>query len=109
MRTLYHVTTRAAIRGISRDGYVRNDLSQGKRDVSYWVDENRLEWACVHVSSRRDVPCSNLYIVCAQHDELLLIRTAHTGVFVRDVPVAVSDIRPFSRMLPDEDGEEFPF
>jgi len=108
MRTLYHVTTRAAARGIKDTGYVFSALSQGKRQWSYWVDENRLEWACVHVSTRRDVPCSMLVIVVANHDEQCLIRTGRQGVFARAAAVEYTDIRPLTVMLPLEDGEEFP-
>jgi len=109
MRTLYHVTTRTAVEGIVREGCVMAGFSQGKREWSYWVDENRLEWACVHVSTRRDVPCSALFIVVANHEEELLIRTGRQGVFARKGSVSYTDIRPLTRMLPLEDGEQYPF
>jgi len=109
MRTLYHVTTRLAVEGIMRDGHVLPDKSEGKRQWSYWVDENRLEWACVHVSTRRDVPCSALVIVVANHNEELLIRTGRQGVFARSTPVKFTDIRPLTLLLPLEFEEDNPF
>lgn len=109
MRTLYHVTTRLAADGIAADGAVLPQKSEGRRQWTYWVDENRLEWACVHVSLRRDVPCSALVIVIANHGEDELIRTGRQGVFARNVPVRYSDIRPITRLLPLEGEELFPF
>jgi len=105
MRTLYHVTTRTAGRSIGAEGYVLPSKSEGKRLWSYWVSERELDWALSHVSARRDVPVSALVVVVALHEEEDLIRTARTGVYARDVPVQVTDIRPVKRMI-DLDEEK---
>jgi len=109
MRTLYHVTTPDNARGIAATGRVNPFLAQGRRKVSYWVDENRLVWALAHVSALHGVAVNLLKIVAANHDEADLQRTALTGVFCRPTVVEFSDIRPVDRMFVMEGDDPFPF
>ena len=58
---LYHITTLDRTEGIVENG-IRPDMAVGRAKVSWWVEEDWIEWAIIHVSGRHHVPTDYLVI-----------------------------------------------
>jgi hypothetical protein len=78
---LYHVTP-------ARNGPFDNHFeidpsySKGKTLRSWFVDENRVEWALAHCSSRHKVPVNELAIIMVNvRDSSKFKRTCWSGVY----------------------------
>jgi len=86
--TLYHVSLRENEASILSKGVLALK-SKGRRSGSYWVTEDRLLWAILHVSARHSVSVNEIlvYVGIAPFDDLQ--RTARPNVYFipTDVPV----------------------
>lgn len=91
--TLYHVSLRENEESILKKGVLAT-RSKGKRIGSYWVVEERLGWAIIHISARHAVNVNEIMIFVAALDveRIEVQRTGREGVFFipEDVPVSYS-------------------
>jgi hypothetical protein len=89
--SLYHVSLRENEESILRLGVLATK-SRGKRTGSYWVNEDMLVWAILHVSARHSVSVNEILIFVALMDteETEVQRTARQGVFFVPDDVDVS-------------------
>lgn len=80
--TLYHVSARENEQSILKLGVLASK-SRGKRTGSYWVTEERIIWAVVHVSARHALNVNEILIFAAMVDfgGMEVQRTAREGVF----------------------------
>lgn len=89
--TLYHVSLRENEASILSKGVLAMH-SRGKRTGSYWVNEDMIIWAIVHVSARHAVSVNEILIYTAEVDvEVIDVqRTARPGVFFIPDDVSVN-------------------
>lgn len=80
--TLYHVSLRENEASILAKGVLAT-RSRGKRTGSYWVAEENIVWAIVHVSARHAVSVNEIliYVAVIDPEEIDIQRTARPGVF----------------------------
>lgn len=80
--TLYHVSLRENEPSILKLGVLATK-SRGKRIGSYWVTEDRLIWAILHVSARHAVSVNEIliYVATVDLEETDVQRTARPEVF----------------------------
>jgi len=87
--TLYHVSLRENETSILSKGVLATK-SKGRRTGSYWVTEDNLIWAIVHVSARHSVSVNEIliFVGIVQVDDIQ--RTARPGVFFVPTDVQVN-------------------
>lgn len=61
-KILYHVTTRYRADLIAARG-IDPERSKGKRKVSWYVDQAKVDWAIAHVSIRHNCPVANIVVI----------------------------------------------
>lgn len=93
--TLWHLTPVVNRESIEAFG-VMPSLSEGRRQWSYWVEEDRIYWAIAHVCARRSLTPSALCICLATIEAKYIIRTCFRGVYGVDIVVRPSDIFPLA-------------
>jgi len=89
--TLWHITPEKNKESILAFG-VLVSLSEGRRQWSYWVEEERIYWAIAHVCARRSLVPSSLCICLATIEAKYIIRTCFRGVYGVDVVVRPSAV-----------------
>jgi len=96
--TLYHVSLRENEASILSKG-VLAVKSKGHRTGSYWVHEDMLIWAVLHVSARHSVSVNEILIFVGVVPLDDIQRTARPGVFFvpTDIPVNYTMDVPLDR------------
>lgn len=79
-KPLFHVTPAVNAGAILREG-VRPNMSEGKMQVSWWVEEHMIAWALAHVSYRRAIAVSSLAVCIAPLGIEMPTRTRWRGVY----------------------------
>jgi len=87
--TLYHVSLREYEPSILAKG-VLAVKSKGRRTGSYWVGEEMILWAILHVSARHSVSVNEILIFVGVIPIGDVQRTARPGVFFVPTDVSVN-------------------
>lgn len=86
---VFHVSPGFNQGGIMTIG-VDPERSRGKQLLSWWVTEERLQWALAHVSARYAVSVGGLWVFEATMPSYMLRRTKMNAVFTIGVIVRPS-------------------
>ena len=97
--SLYHLTTPAGSRDISRVGYLDPARSLGKLPVVWLVAGYRIPWAASFVSYYHGVQIVDLWAFHVMTKDLALVRSNRRGVYACYQRVPVEDSCPVSLFL----------
>lgn len=77
---MYHVTPNYNVTGILVEG-IQPQYSEGKREASYYVTRNAIEWAILFVSAKRYLHISELTVFTCEIPRNSLVRTNHIHMY----------------------------
>lgn len=78
--TMYHVTPSYNVPSILTEG-IQPRYSEGKREASYYVTRNAIEWAILYVSAKRYLHVSELTVFTVEIPRYQLARCNHIHMY----------------------------
>jgi len=77
---LYHVTISSNLDSIWADG-IDPHYSKGKFEATWYVSQERLLWAVLHVADRHDCKLDDIFVIAVNIDWRYMRRTNRLGVY----------------------------
>lgn len=105
MEYFFHVTPAKNVSNIEKCG-VMAEYSQGARDVSWWVDRRRIEWAIMHVCQKYHLPPQEVWVCVAEFSsDGVLRRAPMVGLYYCNLAeVMITAACPASTLLDNENA-----
>lgn len=80
-RNVFHVTSYEAMVKILDQGAIDPKVSQGKRNVAWYVTRSLIPWAIAHVAQRHDLKIDQMVIMYVKTEWDKLMRSSKNGVY----------------------------
>lgn len=103
----YHVTTYEAAKGIIDDNCVDPNKSQGKQNVAWYVNRNKITWAIAHVCQRHDCKIEDVAIITVQTPTGGMMKGSKVGTFCTHLKLHPVEMVSASMWLQREERRVF--